>query len=134
MTIAISCLEGPAHDWQIGHSQIDEGKLIQTWTTLKPALATGFITLNKAKIVRDKLAKCKQTKVVSLFNDDFPRIVLNIPNISIQEQIDPYTRGLKPYIWKKLCTREYTSLHDAMRDVERVKSTHRRIGKPAGDR
>ena len=134
MAIAISYLEGPAHDWWIGHSQTEEGQLIQTWTALKSALASRFITLNKAKIARDKLAKWKQMKDVSSFNDDFQRIVLDIPNISIEEQIDRYTRGLKAYIWKELCTREYTSLNDAMRDAERVESAHKRIGKPAGNR
>ena len=67
-------------------------------------------------------------------NDDFQRIILDIPSISIEEQIDRYTRGLKPYIWKELCTREYTSLNTAMRDAEGVESAHRCVGDPSGAR
>ena len=51
-----------------------------------------------------------------------------IPNISVEEQIDRYTRGLKPYIWRKQRTRVYNILNAAMRDAERVESAHRRGG------
>ena len=134
MVIAVSYLEGPAHEWWICHSQTSEGQLIQTWSSLKDALSIRFETLNKAKIARDKLAKWRQVKDVSTFNDDFQRIILDIPNISVEEQIDRYTRGLKPYIWRELCTREYTSLNAAMRDAERVESAHRRVGNPMKSR
>ena len=121
-------MEGSAHEWWIVFRETEQGKTIQTWSQLQPALIKRFDTLNKVKIARDKLAKWKQIKDVPSFNDDFQRIVLDIPNISVEEQIDRYTRGLKPYIWKELCTREYTSLNDAMRDAERVESAHRRLG------
>ena len=129
LTIAVSYLEGTAHEWWIVFRETEEGKAIQTWPQLQPALIKRFDTLNKVKIARDKLAKWRQIKDVPSFNDDFQRIVLDIPNISVEEQIDRYTRGLKPYIWKELCTREYTCLNDAMRDAERVESAHRRLGK-----
>ena len=129
LTVAVSYLEGPAHEWWIVYRKTEEGMAIQTWSQLQPALIKRFDTLNKVKIARDKLAKWRQIKDVPSFNDDFQRIVLDIPNISVEEQIDRYTRGLKPYIWKELCTREYTSLNDAMRDAERVESAHKRLNK-----
>ena len=130
LTIAVSYLEGPAHEWWIVYRQTEEGKLIHTFDQFTTAIKARFETLNKVKIARDKLAKWKQVKSVSSFNDDFQRIVLDIPNISVDEQIDRYTRGLKPYIWKELCTNEYTTLTAAMRDAERVESAHKRVGKP----
>ena len=129
LTIAVSYLEGPAHEWWIVFRETEEGRAIQTWPELQPALIRRFDTLNKVKIARDKLAKWKQIKDVPSFNDDFQRIILDIPNISVEEQLDRYTRGLKPYIWKELCTREYANLNDAMRDAERVESAHKRLGK-----
>ena len=69
-------------------------------------------------------------KDISPFNDDFQRIVLDISNISIEEQIDLYTRRHKTSIWKELCTRKYVSLNDAMHNAERVESAHLRMGKP----
>ena len=125
--IAISYLQGPAHEWWIVFRETDEGAQIRTWESLRTALIARFDTLNKEKIARDKLAKWKQLKDVATFNDDFQRIILDIPNISVEEQIDRYTRGLKSYIWKELCTRDYTKLADAMKDAERVESAHGRI-------
>ena len=130
LAIAASYLEGPAHEWWIVHRQTEEGEMIDTFDEFKDALKARFETLNKVKIARDKLAKWKQVKSVSSFNDDFQRIVLDIPNISVEEQIDRYTRGLKPYIWKELCTKEYNTLNAAMRDAERVESAHKRLRKP----
>ena len=127
--MAISYLEGPAHEWWIGYKNTEEGQQINTWPLLKEALIRRFESLNKVKIAREKLAKWKQIKDVSSFNEDFQKILLDIPSITIEEQIDRYARGLKPFIWSELCTREYSSLTDLMRDAEPVESTFRRIGK-----
>lgn len=129
LPIAISYLQGHAHEWWIVYKNTEEGEQITTWTTLKKALIARFDTLNREKMARDKLAKWKQLKDVPTFNDDFQRIILDIPNISIGEQIDRYTRGLKNYIWKELCTNEYERLTDAMRDAERVEAAHNRMPK-----
>ncbi len=48
----------------------------------------------------DKLAKWKHLKDVATFNDDFQRIILDIPNIREDEQIDRYTRSLKSHTGK----------------------------------
>ena len=129
LNIAVSYLEGTAHEWWIVYKSTTPGQAVTTWPALKVALLSRFETLNKVKIARDKLAKWKQIKDVSTFNDDFHKIILDIPNISVEEQIDRYTRGLKPFIWKELCTREYENLGDAMKDAERVESAHKRLGK-----
>ena len=127
LSIAVSYLEGSAHEWWIVFKTTEEGRDITSWDQFQEALINRFQTLNKSKIARDKLAKWKQVKDVPTFNDDFLKIVLDIPNISVEEQVDRYTRGLKPHIWKELCTREYTKLSDAMRDAERVEAAHKRI-------
>jgi len=128
LQIAVSYLEGAAHEWWIVYQNSVEGHLITNWTQLIPALRNRFETLNKTKIARGKLAKWKQVKDVASFNDDFLKIILDIPNISMEEQLDRYSRGLKPHIWKELCTRDYENLTDAMRDAERVESAHKRLG------
>ena len=126
--IAVSFLDGNAHEWWIVHSQTDEGRSVNTWQGLREALVKRFQPLNKTKIARDKLAKWRQLKDVSSFNEEFLRILLDIPNISEEEQIDRYTRALKPYIWKEMCTTEYHELSEAMADAERIEAAHRRIG------
>ena len=81
------------------------------------------------KIARDKLAKWRQIKNLAPFNEDFQKILLEIPLITIEEKIDRYARGLKPFIWMELSTREQNSLTGLMRDEERVESAFRRSGK-----
>lgn len=128
LNIAVSYLHEGAHEWWIMYQRTDEGREVNTWTRLKNAMVSRFDVLNKEKIARDKLAKWRQIKDVVSFNEDFQKIILEIPGISTEEQIDRYTRGLKPYIWKELCTKDYKKLADAMRDAERIESAHRRGG------
>ena len=125
--VAASYLEGSAHEWWIVHRSTEQGRAVTDWSGLRDALIKRFEPVNKEKAARDKLAKWKQVRDVSAFNEDFLQIILNIPNISVEEQIDRYTRGLKPYIWKELCTKDYTELSEAMRDAERIEAAHRRF-------
>ena len=130
LNVANSYLDGYAHEWWIVYKQSEEGSTITTWPQLKGALMQRFQTLNKEKIARDKLAKWRQIKDVVHFNNDFQKIILDIPDISLAEQLDRYTRGLKPIIWKEMCTQDYASLTEAMRDAERIEAAHRRIRVP----
>lgn len=43
------------------------------------------------------------------------------------EQVDRYTRGLKPYIWKEMRIKYSTELAEAMRDAERIEAAHRSV-------
>ncbi len=66
-----------------------------SWPQLKYAPINGFETLEKEKVARNKLARWKQLKNVVTFYADLQNTILGIPNISIEEQIFRYTRGLK---------------------------------------
>ena len=74
----------------------------------------------------NKLTRWRQVKGVSTFNDNFNKILLDIPDMGAKDQIDWYSRGLKPYIWKALCTKEYSSLSELMKDAERIESAYSR--------
>ena len=54
---------------------------------------------------------------VTNFKSDFQKIILDIQNINLAEQLDHYVRGSKPYIWKEMCTQDYASLTETMRDA-----------------
>lgn len=62
------------------------------------ALISRFDTVYKEIITRKKFACWRQVRGVPKFNDDFQEINIDIPNISKDEQIDGYSRGLKGYI------------------------------------
>ena len=99
-SIDISYLEGPAHEWWIGCKEAEEAQQINIWRLLDEALIYRFEFLNSLKSARDKLAKWRQIKDVSSFNEDFQKILLDIPSITIEERTDRYARGLKPFIWR----------------------------------
>ena len=127
LSVAVSYLQGPAHEWWLGYKETEEGSQVKTWVKLQQALIGRFEARNKTKIARDKLAKWKQIKDVSSFNEYFQKILLDIPNITTEQKIDRYSRGLKSYIWRELCTKEYASLSELMRDAERIEMAHRRL-------
>ena len=72
--------------------EIEDGRAITTWTQLKDALISRFDTMNREKFDREKLSKWKQLKDATSFNEDFQKIIMDIPNINIDKQIDRYTR------------------------------------------
>ena len=129
LNVAVSYLQGSAHEWWLGYQQTDEGRQVTTWPQLQQALIGRFEILNKIKIAQGKLARWRQIKDVPAYNEDFQKILLDIPNITMEEQLDRYARGLKSYIWKELCTKEYNSLGELMEDAERVEMAHRRFGR-----
>jgi hypothetical protein len=98
-----------------------------SWFALFDALSKRFSPLNKVKLARNKLSRNKlsrwrQLRDVPSYNTDFLKIILDIPHIGLDEQIDRYARDLKSYIWSELCTTDYLSLEALMRDAERVES------------
>jgi hypothetical protein len=123
-SIAITYLTTDAHDWFIANqtSATAAGHPMTSWVALTEALAKRFSPLNKVKLARDKLSRWRKLRDVPSYNTDFLKIILDIPHIGLDEQIDRYARGLKSYIWSELCTTDYTSLEALMRDAERVES------------
>jgi hypothetical protein len=123
-SIAITYLTTDAHDWFIANqtSATAAGHPMTSWVALTEALAKRFSPLNKVKLARDKLSLWRQLRDVPSYKTDCLKIILDIPHIGLDEQIDRYARGLKSYIWSELCTTDYTSLEAFMRDAERVES------------
>ncbi len=123
MQVATTYLTGEAHEWWIVHSSVTS-PAPTTWSGLRSAITMRFNPLNKVKQARDKLSRWKQVRSVSAFNREFLKIVLDIPTITMEEQVDRYSRALKPYIWRELCTTNNSDLATLMRDAERVEAAH----------
>jgi hypothetical protein len=124
LQIAVTYLSGDAHEWWMVQSRSITPTPTR-WPDLRAAVLSRYSPLNKTKIARDKLSRWKQLKDVESYSRDFLRIILEIPNISMDEQIDRFARGLKPQIWRELCTTDYTDLAHLMRDAERVEAAFR---------
>lgn len=94
-----------------------------TWEELRQHLLKRFSPINKVKSARDRLAVCRQNNSVSQFNEEFQKIIMDIPNISPEEAIDRYLRGLKRQIQTELCTKEYENLNDILSDALKVEAS-----------
>lgn len=124
LLIATSYLQGEAFSWWQTHA----GKAdISDWPTLREALKVRFNPLNKVQAARDLLHKWKQMKDVASYNKSFQSIVLDIPDITMTEQVDRYSRGLKSYIWEALCLKRYDTLDEVMLDALKVEAAKRGV-------
>jgi hypothetical protein len=66
------------------------------------ALKRQFEPVNSEKLARDKLAALRQERSARDYIHQFRTLVLEIPNISPEEVMDRFTRGLKPNIRKEI--------------------------------
>ena len=71
MNVAVSYLQGSAHECWLGCKETEGGKQVHTWTQLQQALIDKFETQNRSKVARDQLARWKQIKDFTSFNKDF---------------------------------------------------------------
>lgn len=126
LPVALSYIGGASHEWYL--AQAKNGTEFSTLQDTLDGLETRFRLVNKEKLACDMLSKWKPMKDVQKENEDFLKIILDITNIGMEEQVDRYTRGLNNFISKELCTKEYKSVTDAMKDTERVESVYRKEG------
>lgn len=89
--VAVSFLGEHAYNWFMATRQADN---IDNWDRLKEMLHARFQPINETKAARDKLAVWKQSKSVAQYNESFLKIIIDIPNISTDEVLDRYMRGL----------------------------------------
>ena len=83
-------------------------------------LKKDFSTVNSVKRARDKLAIWKQKESAASAISDFRSIILEIPNITDEELLDRFIRGLKPEIRQKVEEADPDNLEDAMRIADRT--------------
>ena len=69
----------------------------------------------------------EEPKAFYTCNEEFPRILLDIPNINDDKQIDLYKNSLKSHFFKEICTRNYENLASEMRKAESVDSSYKLV-------
>ena len=117
--IACTYLDGEAFNWWHSYHQT---ATVHHWSTVRAALVRRFSPLNKMQAARNKLHSWRQISDVGTFNKSFLSILLDIPDITEEEKIDRYSRGLKRAIWEPLCVKTYTELESLMTDALRVEA------------
>lgn len=117
--IASTYLDGEAFNWWHTYRR---SNVVSDWNAFRTAIVRRFSPLNKTQAARDKLHSWRQVKDVGTFNKTFLSIVMDIPDITEEEKIDRYSRGLKRDIWRALCIKTYSELERVMTDALRVES------------
>lgn len=80
--------------WQ----SLAEAERPATWETLADQLVRYFAPLSATIVARDALAKLQQRSSVKAYTNEFKRLLLNIPDMSENEKLDRYRRGLKTQV------------------------------------
>lgn len=116
---AATCLRGHALNWW--RAEAPNINLHQySWAQFKQDIKWQFKPVSSEVVARDKLAVVKQRNSVAAYTHEFRNIVLDIPNISKEEKIDRYKRGLKWNIRKEVELREITEFNDIVRIATRL--------------
>lgn len=117
--IASTYLDGDAFNWWHTYRR---SNVVSDWNAFRTAIVRRFSPLNTTQAARDKLHSWRQVKDVGTLNKTFISIVMDIPDITEEEKIDRYSRGLKRDIWQALCIKTYSELETVMTDALRVES------------
>lgn len=80
--------------WQ----SLGDAERAATWDQLADQLIKYFAPLSATIVARDALAKLQQRSSVKVYTNEFKRLLLNIPDMSENEKLDRYRRGLKTQV------------------------------------
>ena len=92
----------------------------ETWQQYKNALIDAFRPVNATQVARDRLARARQRTSVAEFVNELRNLQLHIPNITDDELLDRFMRGLKYAIQKELVIRSPGSFEEAVTIAERL--------------
>src|SRR3954454_15841303 len=119
--LATNLLRGDAATWWRHRFKkiTDDVDELPNWKQFERLLSKKFKPVNATKVARDILARLCQTSSVKAYNAAFTSTILEIPNISEEEMVDRYVRGLKEKVCVEVELREPTDLEEAMRIADR---------------
>jgi len=101
---------------------MDEDEDWNSWDVFVEKIKKQFQPINPVKIARDRLANLRQRTSVQEYTQRFYAITLDIPNITEEECIDKYVRGLKPRVAKEIELRGLNVLEDIVVAAQRYDS------------
>lgn len=93
---ASSLLRGPADIWWRSVERLPEDRHITTWEDFKTNLENRFRHKNAHREARDRLATITHTTSVQTYIDEVHMVHLELPDITEDELMDKFIRGLQP--------------------------------------
>lgn len=124
-------LHGTAASWFRDMAQKPPGEQPQTFQEFKSEMLAMFMPINRARLARDKLsiAKQRENEPVELFTQYMRKLFLAIGQISEDEKVDRYVRGLKYSLRKEVFLQEPTSFEAASKIAAKYDALFRSMTK-----
>lgn len=127
-------LRGQAATWWRDINQKPPHQRPQDWNAFANELKHMFLPVNHVKLARDKLATARQRDRDSLatYTTYMRRLFLSIPNLSEDDKVDRYVRGLQPYLRKETYLAEPATFESAAQIAAKHDALRHAFNRPNG--
>jgi len=118
VSLASTQLRGSALLWWRLHRQTAaQGACdpITTWPEFCSALQRQFSPIDPTTTARNSLYKLTQRGSVVAYVDEFRKLVLRIPDLSVEERVNRFINGLRQHIRTQVALQEPKALDEAIR-------------------
>lgn len=128
VALASTYLKDVASGWYNGAIRAQELTQSATWSEFRSKIVQRFRRIAPARVARAALRQLRHRSRVEGYSKEFERLLQDIPDMSVTDQIEQYIYGLQRHIAAEVDRQEPTTLHAAMEAAQRVElllSTHR---------
>lgn len=127
LALTTTFLRGEALTWWLNRQQAVQQRLLapyQSVDELFNGLAAQFVPIEAWQKARDKLARLSQRTLVAAYSEEFLSLILTIPDMTEQDRVDTYVRGLKFGPRKEVMLRRCRTLDDTMAVADRTNAIY----------
>ena len=128
VALASTYLKDIASGWYNGAIRAQELTQSSTWSEFRSKIVQRFRRIAPARVARAALRQLRHRSRVEGYSKEFERLLQDIPDMSVTDQIEQYIYGLQRHIAAEVDRQEPQTLHAAMEAAQRVElllSTHR---------
>jgi hypothetical protein len=101
--------------WRMVYEQIEELDYDDQWEQFTTQLKAQFQPINTAESARTRLDKLRQVTSVLVYNTAFREVMLELPNMHMDDRIHAYIKGLKPQVASSVAMQRPATLLEAQR-------------------
>lgn len=100
--IAALHLKGHAASWWRDVTQLPHSQRPSTWNEFKRQIMQVYMPITREEVARDRLATAKQVNTLEQYVAYMRKLFYAIPNITEEEKLDRFKRGLKPHLQREV--------------------------------
>lgn len=115
--IVVTFLKGVALTWwesDVRQREHTQSPPVTMWEDFKTVFRHRFLPIEASKTARAVLQTIRQYRSVAGYVAEFMKQLALIPDMAVADQIDNFTRGLKPAVQKEVVLKSPSTLDEAM--------------------